>query len=358
MNPMTMVIPAGIDYEIPDEDTIFYVASQKGWIINTPTLFGNARVLSNEHPSHLPELKESFILNDLKLPVHILTQFHDFARKNFEATGAECSAYITCNPETSIFRLFIPEQYVSHTSVNHKLDAGAVRAPYQTVGTIHSHCDFGAFHSGTDTHDMGKMPGLHITIGHVDRDDPEFVFALAVSNAVFAVERDAIVNEGITHDRKGWDTAPDWWQNFVHTGTAPWGVTGITTSYRAYSPPKPHKKNGHKHTPWTGYEQNKHITNYDWDMDETDGWGVPYKPPMFPTATDHQQTLFEEREAQKDAFEDHANLVDFAERAIESEAIHLALAGFHLSYNIIHNPKRAETYLNSQGVFYEAGTTK
>lgn len=38
---------------------------------------------------------------------------------------------------------------------------------YVVYGTIHSHCNFAAFHSGTDDNDETNFPGLHITIGNV-----------------------------------------------------------------------------------------------------------------------------------------------------------------------------------------------
>jgi hypothetical protein len=38
---------------------------------------------------------------------------------------------------------------------------------FRIFGTIHSHCDFGAFHSGTDDADELHFDGLHITIGNV-----------------------------------------------------------------------------------------------------------------------------------------------------------------------------------------------
>jgi hypothetical protein len=37
---------------------------------------------------------------------------------------------------------------------------------YRIFGTIHSHCDFAAFHSGTDDADEVKQDGLHITVGN------------------------------------------------------------------------------------------------------------------------------------------------------------------------------------------------
>lgn len=39
---------------------------------------------------------------------------------------------------------------------------------FAIIGTIHSHCNFGAFHSGTDNHDEMNFDGLHITIGKVN----------------------------------------------------------------------------------------------------------------------------------------------------------------------------------------------
>jgi hypothetical protein len=41
---------------------------------------------------------------------------------------------------------------------------------YYQWGTIHSHCNAGAFASSTDKDDEANSPGLHITIGHLDKD--------------------------------------------------------------------------------------------------------------------------------------------------------------------------------------------
>jgi hypothetical protein len=49
------------------------------------------------------------------------------------------------------------------------------------VGTIHSHCNFSAFHSGTDTHDEETFDGIHITLGHVDRKEFSMVASVAVN---------------------------------------------------------------------------------------------------------------------------------------------------------------------------------
>lgn len=41
---------------------------------------------------------------------------------------------------------------------------------YYQWGTIHSHCNAGAFASSTDKDDEANNPGIHITIGHLDKE--------------------------------------------------------------------------------------------------------------------------------------------------------------------------------------------
>jgi len=53
------------------------------------------------------------------------------------------------------------------------------------IGTIHSHCDFSAFHSGTDQADESTFDGIHITLGHVNRNDFSIVASLAFSDNRF-----------------------------------------------------------------------------------------------------------------------------------------------------------------------------
>jgi hypothetical protein len=353
MNPLDIII-AKPDEELPVEDVIFYAATKKGWLVNTPTIFGNAQVVMDpkEHPASLPEPNERFVLNGRKMPLHMLSQFHDLARKNFEKRKAECSAYLTWNPDTDDYKLFIPEQYVTHTSVNHKLDAGQIKHGYQAIGTIHSHCDFSAFHSGTDKHDMGKMPGLHITIGHVNTDDPDFDFAISQGDAAFTVTWEQIVDVERPLDKNGYATAPDHWLRFIKEGTAPWGYQGgVRTSYHKpykhngnYSPPKKYTP---KQTPRQQKPPHQHWSDWgDW-TDEDNKW--------YERTGTVQQHLFEGVNENEAAFEKYEDEVRQSEQTMESEAFFLALKGFVMNYNITFNPKRAEAYLNSQGVYYSIG---
>lgn len=61
----------------------------------------------------------------------------------------------------------VPHQRVSGGGCKYDI---VVSPKYINCGTIHSHSNFGAFHSGTDVNDERYFDGLHITVGHVDRD--------------------------------------------------------------------------------------------------------------------------------------------------------------------------------------------
>jgi hypothetical protein len=61
----------------------------------------------------------------------------------------------------------IPHQQVSGGGCKYDI---VVNPSYINCGTIHSHSDFAAYHSGTDVNDEKYFDGLHITIGHVNTD--------------------------------------------------------------------------------------------------------------------------------------------------------------------------------------------
>lgn len=207
----------------------YYFATKKGWYSNVPTLFGTAHIPADKWPKQLPELETLFHFSEEKVPIFIFQQALDFFRKVYAAYQTEATTYI-CRDEDGQYSLFIPKQYVTGASVNHRVDTGEMgkRMP---VGTIHSHCNFSAFHSGTDEHDMGKMPGLHVTIGLVDSEAPEYAVAIAVGDTKFDIKQEQIVTDEITLDANGFATAPDRWLKYVMPNqTAPW-TGGISTKY-------------------------------------------------------------------------------------------------------------------------------
>jgi hypothetical protein len=64
------------------------------------------------------------------------------------------------------------------------------------VGTIHSHCDFSAFHSGTDERDEATFDGLHLTFGNVNRENFSIAGSVVFCNSRSKVDPSTVC-EGI-----------------------------------------------------------------------------------------------------------------------------------------------------------------
>lgn len=121
-----------------------------------------------------------------KLPGRIVAQALSFFRRVFQEYKSEAYVTLMYSPKLG-YQLWCPKQSVTSGSVHYdRTDqpefAERNAEGWQMVGTIHSHCDFSAFHSGTDTFDESTFDGIHITIGHVNRDQFSMCSSLAFND--------------------------------------------------------------------------------------------------------------------------------------------------------------------------------
>ena len=123
-----------------------------------------------------------------KLPVRHVWRIKEFFRKVVQEYHAEAATNLYYRKSDQSFKIHIPQQQVSHGGVNYErvgLTHLENMQDYLRVGTIHSHCDFNAFHSGTDIGDENDFDGLHCTFGHNDKSE----FSISASVVVNGVRR-------------------------------------------------------------------------------------------------------------------------------------------------------------------------
>lgn len=221
---------------LPEPEVPYYVLTKDGFFLRKRTLFGDATVPIKVMPESLvkPESGATFVQNGLKFPMWLVLQAHDFFKKVLERHHSEAAVIVTYNMREKKFRLFIPEQYVSYGGVHQRYNPEHLRDGWYAVGTIHSHCDFGAFHSGTDTHDADEMDGLHMTIGMIGKENgPQVATMIAMNKSLFHIK----FEEGCDLEARGTEfeeTAPEWWFKFVHPNqTAPW-ITERNKQYQSH----------------------------------------------------------------------------------------------------------------------------
>jgi hypothetical protein len=176
------------------ENGIYYVIAENGIFVKVQHAVGEGLVKAEGIPwleKVTPEVKMTLP----QIPARIIKQAHTFFRKVWDKYQSESYVQLYYSQELNQYRLHCPAQTVSFSSVNYdRADqfsyeerAGSASTDinkslrWTMAGTIHSHCNFSAFHSGTDTGDEETFDGIHITLGHVNRDEFSMVASVAIN---------------------------------------------------------------------------------------------------------------------------------------------------------------------------------
>lgn len=221
-------------FELPTEGTYFLVAGNGTWMHKDTGIV--KAFIPVEHVSVLSDFDAKLWVscNLPKLPPKYVWQIKYFFKRVVELLHTEASVTLYFNKKDQTFKLIVPEQKVYGGGVEYKRK-GMTHEPdmadFLRVGTIHSHCDFGAFHSGTDQRDEIDFDGLHCTFGHNNRD--EFTIAASVVvNAYRLVVDPLTVLDGIEHasgenyrllpvgDATEWEKEVEPWLPLVSAGVS------------------------------------------------------------------------------------------------------------------------------------------
>ena len=182
----------------PPKTGTYYLVAKGGIYLHKETKAGNALVKTNSIP-WLEEPSMEFRLKLPKIPGRIIGQALNFFRMVFDKYRSESYVTLLYSAKLNQYRLWCPKQKVSHGSVNYdRTDQpdyeDRMTNDWQMCGTIHSHCDFSAFHSGTDTHDEASFDGIHITLGHVNKSEFSMCASVAINDQRETLEPEQCCN--------------------------------------------------------------------------------------------------------------------------------------------------------------------
>lgn len=153
--------------ELPETGT-YYVVAGNGVFLHKDTEFmkGYVPVEFVSFLDDMPKSKLGPVWKGLKIPFPIAYKIKRFFFKVYQKYGTEACSILYFNPEKQEWAGSIPNQKVSHAYVKYEREFLSHLDGFIPIGTIHSHADFHAFHSGTDDHDEEGFDGIHITFGH------------------------------------------------------------------------------------------------------------------------------------------------------------------------------------------------
>jgi hypothetical protein len=169
--------------EIPDDDILYIVGKDGVYLRKRLGLMESTTKVSGI--SHLAEVPRTAKMNLPMIPADKFATTVKFFKEVYKLYRSESMVLIQYDPETKLFILVPPSQEVSSASIEY--DRNLNIEGYLKVGTIHSHADFSAFHSGVDVADEKHFDGLHITVGHVNQDEVSISASIVANQERFKV---------------------------------------------------------------------------------------------------------------------------------------------------------------------------
>jgi hypothetical protein len=186
---------AGQSYQLPLDDHCYILAANGVFRLDRNEYYEIVTKLT-ELPN-LGTIEPKRRLTVLKIPSHFVRDAEAFFTAVYDRQQSEAVLLLYCHPKYG-WHMEAPKQEAQglhvdydrtdmpttfpgyryfHPQTNRELHS-STRPPegwaiaeafqYRLFGTIHSHAQAGAFHSGTDDADEKHFDGLHITIGNVD----------------------------------------------------------------------------------------------------------------------------------------------------------------------------------------------
>lgn len=165
--------------ELPEEGT-YYVVAGNGCFLHKDTGLVSCFV-PVESIAVLPDLDRSPTVGSRipKIPARDVYRTKHFFEEVVKKWKTEAIVVPLLNKAKGEYIIEPPHQSVSPCGVQY-LRPTAGEQGFLRIGTIHSHSDFGAFHSGVDVGDEDDWDGIHVTFG----DNNKEVFSIATSIVV------------------------------------------------------------------------------------------------------------------------------------------------------------------------------
>lgn len=207
------------------EDKFFYILAEGGLYKCRNHQFYSSAIKVDDGPRELVKQEEFCVSRYPKVPKHLMEQIVAFFAAIADKHDTEAIILLYYNTQTQQVELVCPEQWseVWESNITKGKFWGGMNIKYNTpfdqpphmmlIGDVHSHVNITAFASGVDTGDEENRPGgLHLIIGHINREPPQFYADIVVDGERFKVKELDDVMEGYG---KRADTVPvEWFEKF------------------------------------------------------------------------------------------------------------------------------------------------
>lgn len=169
---------------IPKEDTCYIIGKKGAYLKKTLDLISSLTPV--DKISVLDDVPTYAEIRIPKIPVRMIANILGFFKAVYQKFKSESVVLLYYNKKKKSYKVFVPKQTVSYSGIDYKTDSTV--PDHLLVGSIHSHADFSAFHSGVDKGDEAKFDGLHLTIGKVNSEFFEICGSIAINGMRVPIE--------------------------------------------------------------------------------------------------------------------------------------------------------------------------
>jgi len=224
------------DFVWPETVPVFHLLTRDGLFLCRNHPFFRSSVRVENGPTELAAHAPRLILNYPKLPRPLLEQIVGFFSIIGRQYSSEATVLLAWDKTARKIEVIVPEQIgvvcASAYGQSYPLELHYEIPPpapnLLLIGDIHSHVDAAAYASGMDKADEEFRPGLHLVVGRIQDEPPEFHCEITVDRARFRVLDLSVVIAGYRCRRE--NLVPEDWITKVTVKT--WNSCSGTYSFR------------------------------------------------------------------------------------------------------------------------------
>ncbi len=200
---MPLYVKSDPDMEWPEEHPSFYLLTGNGLFICRNHEFFQSCVPARSWPGELALQGKSLTLRYPRIPAGEMERIVGFFSRIGDLYGSEAAVLLLWDRERGRMTAHAPAQEagVSEGWTGHRYPIDVryeqpldLPAHLTVVGSVHSHVEGAAYASSTDKQDEVHRAGLHVVVGRISREPPEFHCEVVVDGTRFEVEPGAVID--------------------------------------------------------------------------------------------------------------------------------------------------------------------
>jgi proteasome lid subunit RPN8/RPN11 len=216
----------------PRQEEAFYLLSAGGLFLCRNHRFFRSCVPAPEPPAELAAQKPFLYVSYPKVPQGLLERIVGFFDLVGQELGSEAAVLLVWDSQANALLPIVPEQvgtvsrsyYGEPYPIDLHYEIPALPPHQMLIGDIHSHVDGPAYASYTDKQDERHRPGLHLVVGRIRDEPPEFHCEVIVDGFRFPVRNLDLIRQGYRQRRC--HEVPRQWLNKVTAKPWSWSQNG------------------------------------------------------------------------------------------------------------------------------------